>query len=181
MNQAETDIVIANTKKWISDVVVGCNFCPFAAKEVKKDTIHYAVLQEATKKTVLESVMQMIYQLDDNNSIETSFLIIPDSFLLFNDYLDLLSLVERLMEKENYEGIYQVASFHPAYLFAGSTPTDPSNYTNRSPYPMFHFLREDSVSKAISSYPDIDKVPERNIAFTTEKGLLYMKQLFTKV
>lgn len=179
MNQIATDSIISKTKKWITDVVVGCNFCPFAAKEVKKDSIHYAVLQQATKKTVLETVMQMIYQLDDNENIETSFLIIPDSFLAFDEYLDLVGLVERLIEKENYEGIYQVASFHPAYLFAGSTPTDPSNYTNRSPYPMLHFLREDSVSKAISSYPDIGKVPERNIAFTKEKGLLYMQQLFS--
>jgi hypothetical protein len=89
----------------------------------------------------------------------------------------MLGLAESLLEKEDYEGIYQMASFHPEYLFAGSTNEDPSNYTNRSPYPMLHFLRESSITKAVDSYPGIDDVPQRNIAFTKEKGLLYMQQL----
>ena len=177
MTYPDKNIIIEQTKKWIIDVVVGCNFCPFAAKEVKRGTIHYEVLIDANKKTVLEAVMKLLYQLDDNDNIETSLLIMPGSFLLFDEYLQLLELAEKLLAKENYEGVYQVASFHPHYLFAGSNEADPSNYTNRSPYPMLHFLREDSVSRAIDSYPDIDKVPKRNIAFTKEKGLLYMQQL----
>lgn len=177
MNYPATEIVIGQTKKWITDVVVGCNFCPFAAKEVKRDTIHYQVLQDANTKTALEAVMKLIYQLDGNDNIETSLLILPDSFLSFDEYLRLLELVEKLLKKENYEGVYQVASFHPHYLFAGSTEADPSNYTNRSPYPMLHFLREASVSKAIDNYPDIDEVPKHNIAFAKAKGLLYMQRL----
>ena len=180
MTYTDKNIIIGQTKKWIIDVVVGCNFCPFAAKEVKRGTIHYEVLVGADTKTVLEAVMKLLYQLDDNDIIETSLLIMPDSFLLFDEYLQLLELAEKLLAKENYEGIYQVASFHPHYLFAGSNEADPSNYTNRSPYPMLHFLREDSVSRAIDSYPDIDDVPKRNIAFTKEKGLLYMQQLLTR-
>ena len=177
MTYPDKNIIIEQTKKWIIDVVVGCNFCPFAAKEVKRGTIHYEVLIDANKKTVLEAVMKLLYQLDDNDNIETSLLIMPGSFLLFDEYLQLLELAEKLLAKENYEGVYQVASFHPHYLFAGSNEADPSNYTNRSPYPMLHFLREDSVSRAIDSYPDIDEVPKRNIAFTKEKGLLYMHRL----
>ena len=173
----DTAIIIAQTKKWITDVVIGCNFCPFAAKEVKRDTIHYQVLQDANTKTALEEVMKLLYQLDGHNNIETTLLILPDSFLLFDEYLRLLELVDKLLKKEHYEGVYQVASFHPHYLFAGSNEADPSNYTNRSPYPMLHFLREDSVTKAIDSYPDIDEVPKRNIAYTKEKGLHYMQGL----
>jgi uncharacterized protein len=169
--------VIEQTKKWINDVVVGCNFCPFAAKEVKRGSIHYIVLEAATIKTVLEAVMQAMYELDGNENIATSLLILPGSFSLFDDYLTLLGLAETLLQKENYEGIYQIASFHQSYLFSGSTNDDPANYTNRSPYPMLHFLREDSVSKAIDSYPDVDAISKRNIAFTKEKGLVYMKQL----
>lgn len=177
MHSPDTDNIIAQTKKWITDVVVACNFCPFAAKELKRGSIHYEVLQRATTATALETVMTLFHQLDSTDNIETSLLILPGSFGLFNEYLQLLSLVERLLEKEKYESIYQIASFHPAYLFAGSTEDDASNYTNRSPYPMLHFLREESVSKAIDSYPDIDEVPKRNIAFTKEKGLRYMQQL----
>ncbi len=177
MNHTDTETVIAKTKKWIIDVVIGCNFCPFAAREVKKNSIHYEVLQNATAETVLEAVIQSFQKLDENENIETSLLILPGSFQPFEDYLQLHDMAEALLAEQDYEGIYQIASFHPEYLFAGSTDDDPSNYTNRSPYPMLHFLREDSVSKAIDSYPDIDEVPNRNIAFTQEKGLQYMIQL----
>ncbi|WP_152270550.1 DUF1415 domain-containing protein [Agriterribacter humi] len=177
MNAPDIEIIITQTKKWITDVVVGCNFCPFAAKELKRNTVHYKVLANATAITALEAVLALLRHLDDNDNIETSFLILPGSFPLFDAYLDLVDLAEKLLAKENYEGIYQVASFHPQYIFAGSRDNDPSNYTNRSPYAMLHFLREDSVSKAVDSYPAINKVPERNIAFTREKGLRYMQQL----
>lgn len=177
MNRPDTELIIAQTKKWITDVVVGCNFCPFAAKELKRNTVHYKVLANATPVTALEAVLALLRHLDDSDNVETSFLILPDSFPLFDAYLDLVDLAEKLLAKENYEGIYQVASFHPQYIFAGSMDNDPSNYTNRSPYAMLHFLREDGVSKAVDSYPAINKVPERNIAFTREKGLRYMQQL----
>ena len=177
MNAPDIEIIITQTKKWITDVVVGCNFCPFAAKELKRNTVHYKVLANATAITALEAVLALLRHLDDNDNIETSFLILPGSFPLFDTYLDLVDLAEKLLAKENYEGIYQVASFHPQYIFAGSRDNDPSNYTNRSPYAMLHFLREDSVSKAVDSYPAINKVPERNIVFTREKGLRYMQQL----
>lgn len=180
MNNPDKETIIQQTKKWIIDVVIGCNFCPFAAKEIKRDTIQYEVLTDATTTTALQAVMTTIYHLDAAKQIETSLLILPGSFDLFKEYLHLLELAERLLVKEKYEGIYQIASFHPKYLFTGSNVDDPSNYTNRSPYPMFHFLREESLSKAIDSYPDIDDVPNRNIAFTREKGLWYMQQLLGK-
>ena len=177
MNSPDTDNIIAQTKKWITDVVVACNFCPFAAKELKRGSIHYEVLTGATTVKVLETVMALFQQLDSFDEIETSLLILPGSFKLFDEYLKLVSQTEKLLIKKKYEGIYQIASFHPSYLFAASTDDDPSNYTNRSPYPMLHFLREDSVSKAVDSYPNIEEVPRRNIAFTKEKGLRYMQQL----
>ncbi len=177
MNDRYSEQIIAETKKWIADVVVGCNFCPFAAKELKRGSIYYEVLAGASTTTTLEAVFILLRLLDDNNNIETAFLILPDSFLSFDVYLSLVERAEQMLGKENYEGIYQVASFHPQYLFAGSTNDDPSNYTNRSPYAMLHFLRENSVSKAVDSYPAIHEVPERNIAFTKEKGLRYMQQL----
>ena len=177
MQHPATTAIIAQTKKWITDVVVACNFCPFASGVLKQGTIHYEVLTNATTETTLQAVAKAMQQLNNEANIETTLLILPYSFSNFDEYLDLLENVETLLEKEGYEGIYQVASFHPAYLFAESTEEDPSNYTNRSPYPMLHFLREASVSKAVDSYPNIDEVPERNIKFAHEKGLLYMQQL----
>ncbi len=176
MNQT-ADLIIEHTKNWITDVVVGCNFCPFAARELKGGSIFYEVLENADTEIVLSAVAHVMQQLTENPGIETTLLILPGSFENFDTYLDLVDDAQELLEKEGYEGVYQIASFHPQYLFAGSEDTDAANYTNRSPYPMLHFLREDSVSKAVDSYPGIDEVPNRNIAFANEKGLRFMQQL----
>ncbi len=172
------DIIISQTKKWIIDVVIGCNFCPFAAREIKKGSIHYEVLQSATPKNILEAATKIFQQLDIDNTVETSLLILPNNFGIFTAYLDIVEKVENILAKKGYESIYQIASFHPQYLFAGCSSIDASNYTNRSPYPMLHFLREESVSKAVDSYPNIDNVPEQNIAFAQKKGLVHMQKLF---
>jgi hypothetical protein len=171
------EIIIFQTKKWITDVVAGCGFCPFVSKEIKRGSIHYEVLPEATAAAALAKLVAMLYQLDNDEEIETSLLILPHSFDSFDAYLALLEMAEAIIEKENHDGIYQVASFHPAYLFAGSTDKDPANYTNRSPYPMLHILREASVTKAVDGYDGIDEVPNRNIRFANEKGLDHMQKL----
>ncbi len=173
----QEELIIAQTKKWINDVVVGCNFCPFAAREVKRGSIYYEVLETSLPEIVLEACFSMMQKMDAEESIETALLILPEGFNDFEHYLDLVETAEAFIEENDYEGIYQIASFHPGYVFAGSGEKDASNYTNRSPYPMLHFLREDSLSKVIDSHPDIDGVPARNIAFANEKGLTYMQQL----
>jgi uncharacterized protein len=180
MEELTSDIVITQTKKWITDVVVGCNFCPFAAREVKRGSIYYEVITEDSLQLVLHAVANIFAKLNDDENIETALLILPMSFVSFTDYLTLVDKAEVLLEKENYEGVFQIASFHPQYLFAGSTNLDPSNYTNRSPYPMLHFLREESVSRAVDSHPNIDDVPHQNIAFANEKGLKHMQVLYTQ-
>jgi hypothetical protein len=173
----QTEIIIAQTKNWIIDVVIGCNFCPFAAREVKRDSIRFEVLG-ANTSTVIEAVLIAFQRMDDDAGIETMFLILPRNFDSFATYLKLAEAVDVMIKKQRYEGIYQVASFHPGYLFAESSVNDPANYTNRSPYPMLHILREESVSRAIDSYPtDTNVIPERNIAFARQKGLAYMQSL----
>jgi uncharacterized protein len=168
--------MIAQTRKWIVDVVVGCNFCPFALREVKKDSISFEVI-EGNKAVVLNALSAAFAQMNAEAAIETMFLLLPQNFDRFADYLKLVQAAEVLLKKSGYEGIYQVASFHPAYLFAGSSMNDAANYTNRSPYPMLHILREESVSRAIDSYPDTHKIPGKNTAFAREKGLAYMQRL----
>lgn len=181
MNQIDDEIIIQKTKNWITDVVIACNFCPFAAREIHRGSVHFEVQKNATIQTALNTLNTLLLQLNSTKEIETTLLIFSNSFLDFNEYLNLVDYSERFLKKNNYEGIYQVASFHPDYLFAGSNSNDPSNYTNRSPYPMLHILREESLTKAIDSYPDIENVPERNIAFTKEKGLFYMQELLKNI
>jgi uncharacterized protein len=144
-------LVIEQTKKWITDVVVGCNFCPMLLKECE--------------------------QLDQEPQIETSFLILPNAFPEFDKYLNLVIMAEKLLNKQKYEGVYQVASFHPLYCFEGVPENDAANYTNRSPYPMLHLLREERIEQALARYPNPEQIPERNIHFARQKGEVYMKML----
>lgn len=169
--------IIDQTKKWIVDVVIGCNLCPFAANVVKQRAIFYNVETSVDQNKCLDSFVHEMDRLDNDDTIETSFLIFPNTFERFNDYLELLSRAEKLVVEKGNEGIYQVASFHPLYLFAGSDDNDAANYTNRSIYPMLHLLREQSIDKALEHYKSPENIPQRNINFTRGKGLIYMKML----
>lgn len=169
--------VIEQTKKWIKDVVVGCNFCPFAANALKMQSIHYEVDETVEDDLSMDTFELETTRLDNDTSIETVFLIFSKSYAAFDDYLDLVDMAERSILKNGYEGIYQVASFHPQYLFAGSDEKDAANYTNRSIYPMLHLLRESSIDKVLENYSNPEKIPGRNIDFARKKGLVYMNML----
>ncbi len=169
--------IIEQTKKWINDVVIGCNFCPFAANVVKQQTVFYQVETSDSVNVCLDSFLQETARLDNEINIETSFLIFPNAFKKFDDYLNLVSLAEKLLIQNGYEGIYQLASFHPLYHFARVQENDAANYTNRSVYPMLHLLREASIDKALENYNNPENIPEHNINFAREKGLVYMKML----
>jgi hypothetical protein len=169
--------IIDQTKKWITSVVVGCNFCPFAAREVKRNSIHYQVETSTDLGVCLQAFLQECIRLDNEEAIETTLLIFPNAFPTFEAYLDLLSLAERALKKKGYEGTYQVASFHPLYRFADTQDNDAANYTNRSIYPMLHLLREERIEQALQHYPDPEQIPEHNIQFAREKGIIYMKML----
>jgi len=172
-----SNFYIEATKKWIRDVVIGCNFCPFASKPVKVNTVRYQIDESQQLDQCLEVFINECKVLDQEELIETTLIIYPNQFGDFNDYLDFLSLAEQLIRSQKYTGIYQVASFHPAYCFAGEDPSDASNYTNRSPFPMLHLLREARLEEALDKFPHADQIPENNIRFTRTKGAAYMKML----
>lgn len=169
--------IIDQTILWINKVVIGCNFCPFAAKALQQNNVHYQVEASTDITVCLDAFLKEITRLDEQLNIETSFLIFPECFQEFDDYLDVVSLAEDLLEEKGYEGVYQLASFHPQYRFANSEKDDPADYTNRSIYPMLHLLREESVEKAIKHYKNPENIPERNVDFARNKGLAFMKLL----
>ena len=173
----QNDLVIARTKNWIREVVVACNFCPFAARELKLDRVHYRVEESENPEVILRVLGEECGRLDRDETIGTTLLILPAAVPRFDEYLKLVSRAERQMRQKGYEGIYQVASFHPLYQFAGSGKDDAANYTNRSIYPILHLLRESEIDKALSHYPDPEGIPARNIKFAREKGAEYMKML----
>jgi uncharacterized protein len=173
--------IIEHTKAWVNNVVIGCNFCPFAAREFNTNTIRYVVLESLPVQELQKKILAELSLLDNEASIATTLLILPDQYPSFEDFLEVIADAEDVLEWENYEGIYQIASFHPLYLFEGEDPTSASHYTNRSPYPVLHILREEMVSKAIDKYPHaMEKIPEDNIKYTSEKGIAYMQQLLAQ-
>lgn len=171
--------VIEETQNWIKSVIVGLNFCPFAARVVIQNSIHYCVVTDEAieDKAALKILESEFKRLDDEPTIETGFVIFADSYNDFDDYLTLVHKTNRLITKLGYDGIYQVASFHPDYVFDGSDNDDAANYTNRSIYPMLHVLREESLTKALATYKNPEAIPERNINLAREKGIQYMQAL----
>lgn len=167
--------IIAQTKKWLESVIIAHNYCPFAKREVDKGTVRYKVIHETEFNSLLKDVIQECVWLDQNDDTETTLIIFPSNLNDFNLFLDCLVLAEDLLISQGYEGTYQIASFHPDYSFQGAEINDPANFTNRSPYPMFHLIREASVEIAIKNHPDADSIPERNVEYAREQGLEKMK------
>jgi hypothetical protein len=167
---------IDETKKWLETVVIAHNICPFAKRVFDNSGIHFAVENSTNVETCLENLLDECARLDENETLETTLLIYTKAFADFDDYLDFVEIAERLLEVEDYEGIYQLASFHPNYCFEGSNENDAANYTNRSPYPMLHLLREHSLEKALENYPNPENIPENNIKLTRELGLQKMRE-----
>ncbi len=177
MSEQINSIAVQQTINWVKTVVIGCNFCPFAAKTVAKKTIKYTVVKSVDENFIIDFLGAEFDFLDANEDIETILVIFENDFKNFHEYLDLVEMAENFLIDNEYEGIYQVASFHPDYCFEGASDGDASNYTNRSPYPMLHLLREDSITDALEHYPNPEKIPERNIDYANKKGLKAMQLL----
>ena len=166
------------TRDWLEKVVIGLNLCPFAHREFANDRVRFAITDAATELQLLQSLESELQLLFGDASIETTLLIHPQVLSDFADYNQFLDLADGLLVQMNLEGIFQIASFHPDYQFDGTAPDDAENYTNRSPYPTLHILREDSLAKAIDATPDIDEVPERNIRTMQSLSAAQLKTLF---
>ncbi|MFK7799362.1 MAG: DUF1415 domain-containing protein [Aureispira sp.] len=168
---ATTASIQQATQKWLENIVIGFNFCPFARKVFLQDNVAYRVCTTGVMEEMLEALVAACQELDANATVETTLLIFPNGLDDFGDYLELLNIAESLLEQMEYTGIYQLASFHPQYVFGGTTINDVSNYTNRSPYPMLHLLREESLENALEHYPNPAIIPEQNIALANQKSL----------
>lgn len=177
MNCNPDYLFIEATQTWLKSVIIEYSLCPFAKRELERGSIRFSINHDAGLEACLQHLMLECYQLNAEEQIETILIVYANAFADFDDYLDFLDLAERLLTEQGYEGIYQLASFHPHYCFEGAKQDDPANYTNRSPYPMLHLLRESSLEHAINSHPNPESIPERNIKLTRELGLTKMQAL----
>ena len=165
----EEQVVLA-VRKWVETLVVGMNLCPFAKRELVKNRVRFVATAATTQEQLLQVLRAELELLNTDSAIETTLLIHPDVLQNFYDFNDFLHDADSLLVEMEEEGIYQIASFHPDYQFGGTSPRDAENYTNRSPYPVLHLLREDSLERVIADYPNVDDIPQRNIELMNELG-----------
>ena len=156
-------------RQWVETLVVGMNLCPFAKREMVKNRVRFATTTSTTEEQLLIALQAELEWLNTDPSVETTLLIHSGVLQDFHDYNQFLGHADSLLVEMELEGIYQIASFHPDYQFDGTKPDDAENYTNRSPYPMLHLIREASLERVIAEY-QVDQIPARNIALMNELG-----------
>ncbi|HEY9253207.1 MAG TPA: DUF1415 domain-containing protein [Stenotrophomonas sp.] len=163
---------LGDTRRWIERAVIGLNLCPFAKAVYVKQQVRLVLSDASTSEALLEELAEELVRLRDTPAEEIDTTLIVHPFVLedFLDYNDFLDNADAAVEALDLQGVLQVASFHPHYQFAGAGPEDVGNYTNRSPWPTLHLLREDSVERAVAAFPDPDVIVERNLQTLEELG-----------
>jgi len=169
--------IIKHCQQWVSEVIVGLNFCPFAKPVVVNDSVRYKLVNDRDMAACLMALSDEMNHLIADETVETTLMVFPVGFESFEGYLDLLDIANELLIDEGHEGTFQLASFHPDYCFDGQPYDDAANYTNRSPYPILHIIREGSLEKALAGVLNPEDIPNRNIEFARNKGLDEMKSL----
>ncbi len=172
---------VTKTKLWLEQVIIAFNFCPFAKKEFVNNSIHYQVCPHTRLEKTLADFAEQLEYLAGHSEVETSLFICSLGFRDFEAYLELLDYANELLLDMGFEGVFQIASFHPDYLFEGENIDDAANFTNRSPLPTLHLIREHSISKVLALYPEPEKIPENNIKLAREKGSHYFEQILRKI
>jgi len=157
--------VVAETRQWVDRAVIGLNLCPFAKAVQVKGQVRYVVSDAADEEGVLQDLEEALLHLAeaDPAEVDTTLLILPDAFDDFYDFNDFGDLSDRLLKRMRLVGTLQVATFHPQFQFADTDPDDIENYTNRSPYPILHLLREDSIDRAVEVFPEPEAIYEKNM------------------
>jgi len=169
------------TRQWLERAVIGLNLCPFAKGVHLKNRIRWVVSSASTPEALRDELAQELQLLRDADAetLETTLLIHPQVLGDFLDFNDFLGVADELVADLGLEGELQVASFHPDYRFAGTAPDDAANLSNRSPHPMLHLLREDSIARAVAAVPDAAAIYERNVDTLRRLGAAGWHRLMT--
>jgi len=169
--------VVTSTERWLESVIIELNLCPFAKREYRSHRVRFTESSAHTEEELLKDLVIELSVLQRRPEIETTLLITPSMLAEFEQYNQFFGFAESVVKEMHFEGIYQLASFHPEYQFAGTSPDDVSNYTNRSPYPIIHVLREASLERAIEQHPDTESIPQQNINLMEQLGEKKMQSL----
>ena len=169
---ATTGAAVAATRAWLERAVIGLNLCPFAKAVHVKQQIRYAVTAARNADELLAELEQELQTLAaaDPETLDTTLLILTEVMGDFLDFHFFLAEADAAIKRLELDGVIQIASLHPRYEFAGSDADDIDNYTNRSPYPTLHLLREASIDRAVAAFPDAADIFERNIETVRRLG-----------
>lgn len=170
----------AQVRAWVDTVVVGLNICPFAKREIEAGRVRVCEPPAEGLEQALEAFADEALELIKSDTPATTLLVFARGFEGFNDYLNLLDMSQALLEECAWDEALQLASFHPDYCFEGVAPDDVTNYTNRSPLPIIHLLRQEDMARAIDSYPDVNAIPERNQRLARERGIGYFEAVLER-
>jgi hypothetical protein len=172
---------IEDTRRWLERAVIGLNLCPFAKAVHVKEQIRWVESPAADPEQLREELVRELDFLaaSDPALVETTLLIHPHVLSDFLDYNDFLDIADAAVEARGLAGVIQVASFHPGYQFAGTAPDDVENLSNRSPHPMLHLLREDSIGQAVAAFPEAASIYERNIETLRRLGFEGWRRLLS--
>lgn len=167
-------------QQWLNDVVIGLNLCPFAAKPQRNKQIKIFVSEATVEEALLEDILTQLMELasTEPEELETTLVAVPNMLQDFFDYNLFIDWVEALIRQQDWEGTFQLATFHPDYCFGGAEPEDDENLTNRSPYPVFHLIREESMEKVLKHYPNPEAIPDTNIACVESLSAEERRKLF---
>lgn len=168
----------AAVSEWLQSAVIGLNLCPFAKWPFEQGLVRIAVSDATTDKTLLVDLDAEFQHLNETNAtqLETTLLVIPHHLADFEQYLDMLAIADM----HPWQGVYQIATFHPDYYFEGDAPDAVENFTNRAPFPIFHLLREESLEKSLSRYSNPEDIPERNMKTMRSLSAEQLRQLFKR-
>ncbi|WP_423840425.1 DUF1415 domain-containing protein [Vibrio mytili] len=172
--------ITQQVEQWLNDVVIGLNLCPFAAKPQRNNQIKIFVSEVTQEEALLEDILLQLMELSntDPEDLETTLVVVPNMLDDFWDYNFFIDWVEGLIKQQDWEGVFQLATFHPDYCFGGAKPEDDENLTNRSPFPIFHLIREESMEKVLKHYPDPESIPDTNIERVSSLTEDQRKKLF---
>jgi len=169
---ATAGAAVAATRAWLERAVIGLNLCPFAKAVHVKQQIRFAVTGAQTADELLAELEHELQTLAaaDPEMLDTTLLILPGVMGDFLDFHFFLAEADVAIRRLELDGVIQIAGLHPHYEFAGSDADDIDNYTNRSPYPTLHLLREASIDRAVAAFPDAADIFERNIETVRRLG-----------
>lgn len=158
--------VLQATRQWLERAVIGLGLCPFAKAVHVRQQVRF-VLCDATDEAALRDALRaelLHLAATPEAETDTTLLVHPHVLQDFHAYNQFLDVAEAQVRALGLEGVLQVASFHPQYQFHDCAPDAIENYSNRSPYPTLHLLRESSIERAVAAFPDAERIYGANIA-----------------